>query len=523
MTPAGPELRVTAAGHETVLDGNDEMTVGRGSAAGIQVDDELVSRHHAVLRLEHGGWVLEDEKSTNGTFCDGRLTRRIEVDGPLVVRLGDPARGPALRLTPLAPEARGSDSIEVDDRVVPLPPQRESGFGRLTGVHTAQRRMTIGRAQENDVVLDDLLVSRRHAELGSSPGGGFELTDLGSDNGTFVNGRRIDRVLLEPLDLIGIGRHSFRLVDGVLTVYEDTGDVTFQAAGLTVRTARGDIVLDDVGFTLRERTLLAVVGPSGAGKSTLLKALTGLQPAKQGSVLYDGRDLYEHFAELRGRIGFVPQTDILHPELSIAAALSYASELRFPADVPREERLERVATVMDELGLTHRRDTRIGQLSGGQRKRTSVALELLTKPSLLFLDEPTSGLDPGLERSVMELVRTLADGGRTVVVVTHSVQSLLLCDRVLFLAPGGRQAFFGPAQLAPEYFGCADLQKVFQVLGTEGTDWTARFRSHPYHAASATSHPLHERPRDPTATTASTNGSPTVSHRAAGRSVSSAP
>ena len=484
MTVAGSILRVAASGHEIELDGHEETTIGRGPDAGVKFDDELVSRHHAVLRLEEAGWVLEDEDSMNGTFRDGRRMHRIEITGPLVVRLGDPERGPTLRLTPALTKDRSSRGTVVDGRVgaAGSQPPQQGGFGRLTGTQIAERRLTIGRAEDNDVVLNDLLVSRRHAELRSSPSSDFELVDLGSDNGTFVNGRRVDTALLEPLDVVGIGHHSFRLVGGVLSIYEDTGDVIFQADGLTVRSARGDVVLDDVGFTLRERALLAVVGPSGAGKSTLLKALTGLRPAQQGAVLYDGRDLYEHFGELRGRIGFVPQDDILHPELSVAAALSYASELRFPADVAREERLDRVMTVMNELGLTTRSDKRIGQLSGGQRKRTSVALELLTKPSLLFLDEPTSGLDPGLERSVMELLRALADGGRTVVVVTHSVQSLRLCDRVLFLAPGGRQAFFGPAQLAPAYFGCSDLQEVFLALGTEETDWAARFRNHPYHA-----------------------------------------
>jgi ABC-type multidrug transport system ATPase subunit len=198
-------------------------------------------------------------------------------------------------------------------------------------------------------------------------------------------------------------------------------------------------------------------------------------------VLYAGRDLYAGYDELAGRIGVVPQDDVLHAELTVERALAYAAELRFPADVPEEERLRRVSTVMNELGLADRRNLRIGHLSGGQRKRTSVALELLTKPSLLFLDEPTSGLDPGLERSLMELLRKLADGGRTVVVVTHSVQSLRLCDRVLFLAPGGRTAYVGPAQLALAYFGRDDFQEVFQDLGSGDTDWPARFRAHPLH------------------------------------------
>jgi ABC-type multidrug transport system ATPase subunit/pSer/pThr/pTyr-binding forkhead associated (FHA) protein len=486
VTPDRRVLRVTAAGREVVLDGGEAVTVGREQGAGIVIEDERVSRRHVVLRLEPDGWVLEDEDSRNGTFHDGRRVGRLEVAAGLVVRLGDPDTGPRLELTPSVagePPAPDGGRTLLDARTLgagaaPVPP---ADLGRLTGVHAVEQVVRVGRAADNDVVVGDLLVSRYHAELRGGPGRGYELVDLGSHNGTFVNGRRRDRARLEPLDVVGVGRHSFRLVDGLLEEYEDIGDVTFAARGLTVRTAQGTIVLDDVGFHLRERSLMAVVGPSGAGKSTLLGALTGYRPAQEGSVLYAGRDLYADYDELARRIGLVPQDDVLHPELTVERALGYAAELRFPADVPEEERFRRVGTVLEELGLADRRGLRIGQLSGGQRKRTSVALELLTKPSLLFLDEPTSGLDPGLERSLMELLRALADGGRTVVVVTHSVQSLRLCDRVLFLAPGGRTAYFGPAQLALAYFGRDDFQEAFQDLGSGDTDWPARFRAHPLH------------------------------------------
>ena len=198
-----------------------------------------------------------------------------------------------------------------------------------------------------------------------------------------------------------------------------------------MHTPNGRVLLDNVSFGLDRNTFLAVVGPSGAGKSTLLNALTGFRPAPRGTVLYDGRDLYAEYEELQSRIGLVPQDDVLHPQLTVGRALEFAAELRFADDVTADERSARVDEVLEELGLTARRDLAIEQLSGGQRKRVSVALELLAKPSLLFLDEPTSGLDPGYERSLMELLRGLADGGRTVVVVTHSVQSLDLCDRVL--------------------------------------------------------------------------------------------
>ncbi|HET9255198.1 MAG TPA: ABC transporter permease, partial [Pseudonocardiaceae bacterium] len=179
----------------------------------------------------------------------------------------------------------------------------------------------------------------------------------------------------------------------------------------------------------------------------------------------------------------VPQDDILHSQLSVRRALSFAARLRFPAEVPRAEREQRIDEVLTELGLTGQAQQRIDTLSGGQRKRTSVALELLTRPSLLFLDEPDSGLDPGLARSLMQTLRGLADGGRTVVVVTHSVANLDVFDRLLILAPGGKLAFYGPPGEALRYFGQTDMAEVFLLLEREAqTDWAQRFRNSPLYA-----------------------------------------
>jgi ABC-type multidrug transport system ATPase subunit len=237
------------------------------------------------------------------------------------------------------------------------------------------------------------------------------------------------------------------------------------------------VLLDHVSFPLGERCLLGVIGPSGAGKSTLLGALTGMSPAAEGSVLYDDRDLYKNYAELRHRIGLVPQQDIMHTQLSARRALRYAAELRFPSDTSARERNQRVDEVIGELGLTAHAGTRAESLSGGQRKRVSVALELLTKPSLLFLDEPTSGLDPGLDKSVMEMMAGLAHDGRTVIVVTHSVANLDLCDRLLVLVPGGKIAYFGPPRDGLRYFGKPGWAEVFQSFEAErDRDWAGEFR-----------------------------------------------
>ncbi len=332
----------------------------------------------------------------------------------------------------------------------------------------------IGRGPENDMVVPDLRVSRRHAELRSA-GGAYEIVDLGSRSGTYVNGRRVQRAPIGPQDIIGIGPSTFHLVGDVLMEYVDTGAVRLSAHDLTVVVDKGKVLLDHVTFPLGEKCLVAIIGPSGSGKSTLLRALTGLRPADHGTVSYDGRDLYRDYAELRSRIGLVPQDDILHTQLTVRRALIYAAELRFPDDTRQAERKARVDEVLKELGLEHRKDNKVSSLSGGQRKRVSVALELLTKPSLLFLDEPTSGLDPGLDKSVMQMLRGLADDGRTVAVVTHSVANLDICDRLLVMAPGGRIAYFGPPKEALPFLGFNDWADVFQAFDDPSIDWGGRY------------------------------------------------
>ncbi|GGW73765.1 ABC transporter ATP-binding protein [Streptomyces lucensis JCM 4490] len=344
----------------------------------------------------------------------------------------------------------------------------------------AGRVMRIGRALENELVVSDLQVSRNHAEFHSTPDGRFEIRDLGSHNGTYVNGQPIAKggtALLGPNDIVGVGHSTFRIVGDRLEEFVDTGEVSFSARHLTVTVDGGKQILRDVSFGVPEKSLIAVIGPSGSGKSTLLKALTGYRPANQGEVLYDNRNLYKQFAELRQRIGLVPQDDILHKELSVKKALKYAAKLRFPADTTAQERDARIDEVLRELKLDIHKDKKVTSLSGGQRKRVSVALELLTKPSLIFLDEPTSGLDPGMDRDVMQLLRGLADDGRTVLVVTHSVAELALCDKLLVMAPGGAVAYFGPPEEALNFFGYDSWADVFSAFENyRDYDWAGRWK-----------------------------------------------
>ena len=357
-----------------------------------------------------------------------------------------------------------------------MPSQEEGQPASVVPVPAGNLR--IGRAPDNDLVLDDLLVSRYHAELRQLPDGGYEIADLGSQNGTFVNGRQASARPIADSDTIGIGHSTFRLTGGRLQQFVDDGEVTVAARELVVTVANGKILLDRVSFAMPEKCLVGVIGPSGAGKSTLLGAMTGMRPANAGTVLYDNRDLYQDYAELRYRIGLVPQENILHTQLTARRALQYSAELRFPTDTTAAERDARVTEVMEELGLSKHAETRADRLSGGQLKRMNVAQELLTRPSLLFLDEPTSGLDPGLDKSVMLQLRDLAHDGRTIIVVTHSVLNLLSCDRLLILAPGGRMAFYGPPGEALGYFGLSDWADLFQAFDLyPDRDWAGDFAS----------------------------------------------
>ncbi|MBD0690016.1 FHA domain-containing protein [Streptomyces sp. CBMA123] len=477
--PTAPPLVLVTDHESQLIDPARAYHLGRDPTSEIVLDDPRVSWHHAVLRAAAGHWQLEDVGSTNGTYDQGRRVDHEDVGPGTRLRFGDPATGPAATFTGLPAPAAAPAGAEHPTLLVP---ESSNVFRSPSAVlDLPGPTVRIGRAPDNDLVMDDLLVSRHHAELRELPDGRHEIVDLESHNGTYLNGHPVRHAPIGPTDIVGIGHAELCLVDGRLVEYDDTGEISLDVQHLIVRVGPDQrVLLDDVGFPLTERTLLAVAGPSGAGKSTLLNALTGLRPADEGTVLYDGRDLYHDYAELRRRIGLVPQDDILHTQLTVRRALSYAAELRFPGDTAAAEREARVSEVIRELGLEKREHQVIASLSGGQRKRVSIALELLTKPSLLFLDEPTSGLDPGMERSVMRMLRGLADDGRTVVVVTHSVLSLNVCDRLLVLAPGGRTAYYGPPTEALAYFGEQEWPEAFESFESDSEGVSQqRFRASP--------------------------------------------
>ncbi|OBJ05505.1 ABC transporter ATP-binding protein, partial [Mycobacterium sp. 1482292.6] len=336
---------------------------------------------------------------------------------------------------------------------------------------------TIGRATDNDIVIQDVLASRHHAFLIQTPLG-TEIRDAHSVNGTFVNGVRVGSAVLTEGDVVTIGN-----VDLVFTgdnLVRRTEAAT-RSGGLEVNSVcytvdHGKQLLDHISLTARPGTLTAIIGGSGAGKTTLSRLIVGYTSPTSGTVTFEGHNIHTEYASMRSRIGMVPQDDVVHRQLTVNQALNYAAELRLPPDTSKQERARIVAQVLEELDMTQHADTRVDKLSGGQRKRASVALELLTQPSLLLLDEPTSGLDPALDRQVMLMLRQLADAGRTVLVVTHSVSYLDVCDQILLVAPGGKTAFCGPPDQVESAMGTRNWADIFAKVGADPDEANRRFK-----------------------------------------------
>jgi ABC-type multidrug transport system ATPase subunit/ABC-type multidrug transport system permease subunit len=330
--------------------------------------------------------------------------------------------------------------------------------GRVSGQrrYSLEGDLRIGRAPDNDIVLDEPNISRYHALLRAGPPPSVE--DLGSRNGTRLGADSVRVSALAPGDEIGVGQFRLNVEVGGVTVLDQRDGAGLQGVNLSV-TIGGKTILRPTTLTIPRGEMLALIGPSGSGKSTLLRLLAGVSRPSAGEATIDGEPLTARLSDL----GYVPQQDTIHDRLTVREALSCAAILRLPSDTSEEEIAAQIEAVAAELSLTPCLDLLIQKLSGGQRKRSACAVELIGQPSIFLLDEPTSGLDPPLERQFMRTVRGLADEGRGVVVTTHATSSLALCDNLAIMAPGGELAFVGPPQSALERFGVGHYDELYSA------------------------------------------------------------
>jgi ABC transport system ATP-binding/permease protein len=443
----------------------DCITIGRSDEANIIIPVNTVSALHAILqRTPDGTYALIDQNSTNGLYYKGRRVKQVEMRHGEIVRISD-SIGNYITLSYSDPagadRARRSYQLDKDSTVI-----------------------RIGRAPGNDVVISNPLVSSYHAII-RRRGDEAYLEDLGSAYGTYLNDKRLRRyrpVRIEEGIVFRVANQLLVYRDPESLDQPEKSDIRLDAVSLGKKIGKV-IILNDISISIQPREFVAIVGGSGAGKSTLLDALNGFRPAPTGRVMLNGDDYYRNYAYYRSNLGYVPQEDIIHRSLPVETALFYVAKLRLPKDTSNKEIRERIGEVLEAVDMTEQRNVIVNNLSGGQRKRVSIAVELLANPGLFFLDEPTSGLDPGLEKRMMFMLRRLADEGRTILLITHATANISICDKIVFLGTGGRLCFYGTPREALQFFDVNEFADIYSLIedADESAEWEARYKTSPYY------------------------------------------
>ncbi len=435
------------------------INIGRDPSNEIVINEPTVSSFHAQIVRDENQLVLlhphpSRPRTANGLMYQGQI---IAGDQPFrrplkrgdIFRIGD-EHGTLVTLT--FNDGTGAPQ-EALPTIRPIP------------LHDAL--ITVGRLPDNQVVLNHPQVSAHHARLVRDEKG-YRIVDLDSTNHVYVNAQQVKNQQLKVGDVIRIGPFKLTFTGTELTQQDESSGIRIDALHVQKSGNKKVVLLNDISLVIPPRSFVALVGGSGAGKSTLMDAINGLRPAQKGTIYYNGQDYYRNLAAFSTQLGYVPQDDIIHRDLSVERALYYAARLRLPDDFTRAQIKQRIDEVLEDVEMKNRRKLLVSKLSGGQRKRVSIALELLANPSLFFLDEPTSGLDPGLDRKMMLLLRRLADKGHTIVLVTHATSNINVCDYICFLTQGGRMAYYGPPNEARAFFGKSSFAEIYTAL--EPTD-----------------------------------------------------
>ncbi|MCL6433422.1 MAG: ATP-binding cassette domain-containing protein [Leptolyngbyaceae cyanobacterium HOT.MB2.61] len=482
-----PFLELTNQGHAIQLFLTQEQHfLGRDPCRSdllVPSDWQIISGCHALLRREGEDYCIYDgdgqKPSTNGLFINRtRITpsKGYPLKHGTELRIG---QNPRSQIVLTYRNPFGAEAAEM--------PEKRS-------LSLKNRSVLLGRDPQATLQLEAPIVSRRHATIEPDGTGRYILRDH-STNGVFINNERVNgSAYLSEGSSVQIGPFTLVLRGDILEVVDrgnqirlDAWDLVREVKDRQNQTRR---LLDGISLAIEPGQFVALVGGSGAGKSTLMRTLLGLDPTDKGMVYLNGNALRSNFGIYRSQIGYVPQDDIVHRELTVAEVLIYAAKLRLPADTDIDEV---VSKTLEQIEMAERRDVLVNKLSGGQRKRVSIGVELLADPKLFFLDEPTSGLDPGLDKKMMQLLRKLADQGRTVILVTHATANITLCDRIVFVGRGGRLCYFGPPIRALEFFGVtsgdfADIYNELERGEMVVRYWAEKFRQSDDHWRYVTGH-----------------------------------
>ncbi len=463
----------TAGGlNEISLDdfGKRQLKIGRsGELCDIVIPDNIVSKVHGTLIFQGDSTYYADQGSSNGTFIGNGNQRRlldeksgfVEVYDKTILRIGN---------------------LSQPDKMILL-------FYRVICEGEVWKRCTlgtdaihIGRAPGNQIVLKHPGVSKLHCRI-ESVTQRYVLVDEKSANGLMVNGREVrEPVLLNDKDVIQILDYQLFFSSQYIYYKSVVSGISLRAEGINKFVGKGKKqkqILKDVNCEIQGNEFVAIIGGSGAGKTTLMNAISGFEPDFKGKVFCNGIDLVEQFQNLKNIIGLVPQQDIIYENLTLKKMLYYTAKLKMPEDTQPQEISQRINEVLRMVELEQNQNTYIRKLSGGQKKRASIAVELLADPKLFFLDEPTSGLDPGTEKNLMITLSKLSkEQNKTIIMVTHTTQNLHLCDKVIFMGPGGRLCFCGNVNAAKTFYHTDDLVNIYNMIAETPWLWEKRFASY---------------------------------------------
>ena len=444
------------------------ITFGRGDGNDIQLRSSYVSRTHGQIQLSREQCVVEDLGSSNGLIFDGEYVHsRVIKDGDTI---------------------RIDDGVETTSAgVLMVFTWHDSDPDWKTFDIASQKETTIGRDSSCDIILDHVSVSKFHGKIIASDKHYF-LVDNNSTNGIIINGKKVEgKIRLQEKDVILITNSKLIFGSGKISYCCYKSGISVESFNLYMQVKERDknskiplkkrdkIICNNVSLHIKPGELVTIVGGSGAGKSTVMNCLSGYNQPTGGGVIVNGVDLYENFDALKTVIGYVPQSDIVYDNLTVFDMLVYAAKLRLPKDITASERTRCINSVIDKVELTANKDTLIKRLSGGQRKRASIAVELISDPNLFFLDEPASGLDPGTERNLMLTLKKMTAEGKTIIFVTHSTLNLHLCDKIVFMGKGGNLCFYGSLDESLAFFGVDDIVDVYNLISDDSEYWRDKY------------------------------------------------
>lgn len=455
----------------------ERQVLGRmseNSEVDIQIPSYIVSRKHGEFGVRGNHCFYRDMGSSNGTWINDE-----PCSGTILLKEGD-----ILSFRP----RREPDKKEFC-MVLAICPENITYHWEKINLTEEIRELIVGRGKGAPLAVDDVYMSEKHASFFNSCQG-WSLIDFKSTNGVYVNHQKISEpVKLLPMDLIRIGDTWFYYTKNVLwygkpvkvsKCMNETVTMEYEALpkdSLVINIREKNVwsrfkkktLLKDINLTVENGDFVLILGGSGAGKTTFMNAVMGYEKA-EGNIHYGGLDVYEEYERIKYEIGFVPQQDMLRMNDTVYHTLYSASEMKMSSSSSAEEYKERTQWAMALLGLEREKDTLTGKLSGGQRKRLSIAVELVGNPGLLFLDEPDSGLDGIMAKSLIKNLRAIADMGKIVMIITHGPDRVAeFFTKVLVLAKSekdnsGHLVYYGSIRDAKTYFGTETLEGIVEKI-----------------------------------------------------------